>query len=352
MTQTPDHPDTAKRPDEPDLRPQGPVSGLVIRGGIGGTLMGLANLVPGISGGTMLLASGVYQPFVNSIAELSTLKFRLRSIVLLASVATAAFLAIVLLAGPVKDLVVERRWVMYSLFIGLTLGGVPLVWSMIREARTERGASALSPAIGACAGLIAMAAMAFTQSGSGGASTNFVMLMLAGLAGASAMILPGLSGGYLLLVLGQYVPILASIDRLKTALGDRDPSAMLAEWVVVVPVGLGVVVGIVGVSNLVKFMLKRFEGATLGVLMGLLLGSVLGLWPFQAGVEPEPGVTIKGREMTSELLEQLKPEDWPLEFFTPTGVQIALSLLLAAIGLITTLGIARLGEQLKRSEHG
>lgn len=310
--------------------------------------MGLANLVPGISGGTMLLASGVYEPFINAIAEVSTLKFRTRSLVLLGSIGIAAFLAIVLLAGPVKDLVVTQRWVMYSIFIGLTLGGVPLIWALIGEARRERGAKAGAPIAGAVIGLAAMVAMVLVKSGGTPGSTNFGLLLLAGVAGASAMILPGLSGGYLLLVLGQYVPILASIDRSYDALKAFDLGALFAEWVVIVPVGLGVVLGVVGVSNLVKFMLQRFEGLTLGVLMGLLLGSVLGLWPFQRGAAPEIGSLIKGELVTEESLKAIAQEDWPLEFFSPGAGQVVWAIVLVAVGLAITLGIARLGELLKR----
>jgi putative membrane protein len=342
-----EHEHDANATPQADLKPHGPLYGLVIRGGIGGTLMGLANLVPGISGGTMLLASGVYQPFVNAIAEASTLKFRPRSLVLLASVVAFAVLSIVLLAGPVKDVVVNQRWVAYSLFIGLTLGGVPLIWALIREARRDRQAKPPAALAGALIGIGAMAAMVFFKT-SGGASTNFGMLLLAGLAGASAMILPGLSGGYLLLVLGQYVPILASIDRAKDAVGARDITALLAEWVVILPVGLGVLLGVVGVSNLVKFMLQRFEALTLGLLLGLLLGSVLGLWPFQQGTPPEVGSLIKGEVVTEQSLNTIAQEDWPLEFFRPSGMQVAWSLVLIGVGLMLTLGIARLGDRLKR----
>ena len=104
-----------------------PAALLAVRSAIGGGLMGLANLVPGISGGTMLLAAGVYPAFIGAIAEVTTLRFRPRSLLLLASVATAAGLTILLLAGSVKSLVQDHRWIMYSLFIGLTLGGVPLL---------------------------------------------------------------------------------------------------------------------------------------------------------------------------------------------------------------------------------
>ena len=105
--------------------------GVVVRCGAGGVLMGLANLVPGISGGTMLLAAGIYPRFIRAVADVTTLKLRMSSLVVLGAVACAAGLAILLLAGTVRDLVVDHRWIMYSLFIGLTLGGVPLVWKSV-----------------------------------------------------------------------------------------------------------------------------------------------------------------------------------------------------------------------------
>ena len=86
-----------------------------VRGGVGGVLMGLANLVPGISGGTMLLAVGIYPQFIRSIAEVSTFRFRLRSVLLLISVVAGAALAIIALADVAKSLVENHRWIMYSL---------------------------------------------------------------------------------------------------------------------------------------------------------------------------------------------------------------------------------------------
>jgi len=320
----------------------GPIVLLAIRAGIGGVLMGLANLVPGISGGTMLLAAGVYTNFINAIAEITTFKFRLRSILVLVTIVVAAGLAILLLAGTIKELVVHHRWVMYSIFIGLTLGGVPIVWHMIgRQTNTMW--------IGATIGFIAMGALAcFQQQQMGadaGPSSGLFMLFLAGVAGASAMILPGVSGGYLLLVLGQYVPILSAIDTLKEALRAGDTGAAFEVTLhVCVPVGLGVVLGVVGVSNLLRMCLKRYEKATLGILLGLLLGAVVGLWPFQRGVAPKAGDVIKGRTVTAERLEDIDSEDFPVEFFSPTMGQAGGAIGLIVLGFAVTLGISRVGR--------
>jgi len=283
----------------------------VARGALGGILMGLANLVPGISGGTMLLATGVYTRFIEAVAEITTLKLRVRSVLLLVLVGGTALAAIALLAGPIKALVENHRWVMYSLFIGLTLGGIPLVWRRARPA---------TPTVwlGALAGFCAMALMAFART-TGGADGGWVLLVVAGIAGASAMILPGVSGAYLLLVLGQYEVILGAVDQCKHGkFGDALP--------VMVPVAVGVVVGIAGVSNLMRWALKHREKATLGALLGLLLGSVLGIWPFQEAVEAGQ----------------------PRVFFAPTLGQVAAALGLVALGFGATVLIGRLDREGRR----
>ena len=83
--------------------------------------MGLANLVPGISGGTMLLATGIYQLLVNAIADLARFRLRLQVIAVLGCVVVPAVLTIGLLSGVAGRFVLEHRWIAYSLFIGLTL---------------------------------------------------------------------------------------------------------------------------------------------------------------------------------------------------------------------------------------
>ncbi len=317
---------------------------LVLRGALGGTLMGLANLVPGISGGTMLLAAGVYPGFISAIAEVTTLRFRLRSLVLLATIVGAAALGILLLAGGVRSLVIEHRWIMYSLFIGLTLGGIPLIWRMARPATPSLWA-------GSAVAFALMCVMALGGGGAAGGAESAVLMFFSGLAAASAMILPGVSGGYLLLLLGQYENILGTVDQLKRGLlGDAVAGTGFALPLVMdamgmmIPLGLGIVAGVVGVSNLLKWLLTRSEKATLGALLGLLLGAVVGLWPYQQPTEPMPGDVVKGRTVTAANLSSIEPDDWPLRRFSPSGGEIAGALALIGTGLAATLGIGRLSR--------
>ncbi|MBT8485614.1 MAG: DUF368 domain-containing protein [Phycisphaerae bacterium] len=319
---------------------------LATRSLIGGALMGLANLVPGISGGTMLLAAGVYPNFIDGVAEVSTFRFRRSSLLTLACILGGALVAIATLAGVVGGLVVDHRWVMYSLFIGLTLGGVPLLWAMLRPLDS-------TVVVAATIAIAAMAALAIAGPvDDAGARSSTAMLFLAGLAGASAMVLPGISGGYLLLLLGQYVAILTAIDSLAHGVADRDTTLIGEAMGTVIPVGVGVVVGVVGISNLVKVLLQRCERPTLGVLLGLLLGAIIGLWPFQTGVAPEVGSTLKGDRVVlvdGELrLENtgrvIEAGDYPTQTFRPSAGQLGGAAGLVVLGFLLSAGIAHLGQ--------
>ncbi|MAY74224.1 MAG: hypothetical protein CMJ31_05740 [Phycisphaerae bacterium] len=313
----------------------------LVRAAVGGVLMGLANLVPGISGGTMLVASGVYTRFIDAISDLTRLRFRKDAIAVLAVVVAGAAVSIVLGAGVIKAGLESFRWGMYSLFIGLTLGGLPIMLGMTRPmTRAAWG--------GLVAGVVVMVGLVGLQSlnpDGGGDQANVVLFAIGGIAGASAMILPGVSGAYLLLLLGLYDPIITAIKDFVSAAKDADIAAATEQLGVLIPVGIGVVVGAVGVGNLLRFVLHRYEKATLGFLVGLLAAAPIGLYPFQAGVEPEVGDTIKGELVTEENLAEFleDPKDWAERPFTPSALQIGGSLGLILAGFVATAALAKLG---------
>jgi putative membrane protein len=216
---------------------------------------------------------------------------------------------------------------MYSLFVGLTLGGVPLLWRMVRPVDS-------TVVVASIIGILAMVGLVVAQGhGAGsdetGGGSATAMLLLAGAAGGAAMILPGLSGSYLLLVLGQYVVILGAISAAKDAASARDWAAAATAMKVIAPVGIGVVIGVVGVSNVVKLCLDRFPRATLGFLLGLLLGAVVGLWPFQA---PSPAVLEDAGEEVVEVRD-------------PTPLRLAGALGLVGLGFAASMAVSRLGGE-------
>jgi len=255
---------------------------------------------------------------------------------------------------------------MYSLFIGLTLGGIPVIRALVDAAVEVRGEGSGRGVVraGAVVGFLAMVLLAWAQirGGGGGSSEGWMILFVAGTAAAAAMILPGVSGGYLLLVLGAYVPILEGVDAFRAALSAGDGGAIVAVGAgVILPVGLGVGIGIAVVSRVLRWLFARYRLQTLGVLLGLLVGAVVGLWPFQTVRVPEPGMLIKGQAVEVvdegsgldapdaivvryvESGETVDLEDLPTDMVMPTLLEALLALLLVGAGYATTALVGRIG---------
>ena len=308
--------------------------------------MGLANLVPGISGGTMLVACGIYTLFIDAVSDATRFRFNRRMILTLGCVVVGAVIAIGGLASMIHWALVNHRWVMFSIFIGLTLGGIPILWAMAKPIKRDTWAGV---AIGALlmGGLVALQEL----GGAGSGLSGPFGLVLGGAAAASAMILPGVSGAFLLLLLGQYEPIIGAIKGSVNALKDGDISALMDQMGVVIPVGIGVLLGVAIVSNLLRWVLHHYERLTLGVLLGLIMAAPAGLYPFREGVMPQLGDTIKGELVTEENLVEMQAadsaKDWAQESFKPTTMQVVGAQLLIIGGFAVTIGIARLGREKK-----
>ncbi len=326
---------------------------------MGGFLMGFANLVPGISGGTMILAVGLYDQFIGAVSNVSRLRFSRSSLMFLAWIGLGAIVAVGSLSGVLVDLVVEHRWVMYSLFLGMTLGGAP---ELFKQAKPVKGS-----VVGAMvAGFAAMAAFAYFLTGTQ-LPPNPGVLILVGALAASSMILPGISGSYLLLIFGLY----------ETVIGSLRPEALREDFMgamwIIVPVGVGAVLGIALLSNVLRLFLDRKPQVAHGMLLGLLVGSILGLWPFQnpvheelarkevrkatvmllAGEETQAIQDKFGETFTEQRLQELStryadktPGDLKrmsnqLERFDPTFTQILKALGLFLLGILTTRMVGR-----------
>lgn len=265
----------------------------LLRSAVGGVLMGLANLVPGISGGTMILVMGLYEEFIRSLAEVSRLHWTKRNLLFLGVVGGAAMVAIATLAGTLSRAVTLHPSAMFSLFIGLTLGGAPLLIKMLK------GWSAVSMG-GFALGLGLMLLIAATkheppnkaaireaaERGQLVVQPAYARDLGAGALGMSAMILPGISGAYMFLVLNRYEAILAAVSLAKSYVLSAGQSGQATAFLrVLIPTAIGALFALGALSNLLKWMLRRHEKLTLGALLGFLLGSVVGIWPFDAASE-------------------------------------------------------------------
>lgn len=270
----------------------------VPRAVLGGVLMGLANLVPGISGGTMILAIGLYDRFIAAVADVSRLRIRRSSVVFLGAIAIGLAAAVLVGSGVAVRLVSEHRWAMYALFVGMTLGGAP---ELLKQARPFSGGVWVPMACG----FGVMAWFAF-QSGETALEPTLPILVAVGAAGAASMILPGISGSYVLLILGMYDTVIGSLSISEVRAAPVDSLRIIG------PVVVGAGLGIALLSNVLKSLLAKHPRPAHGALLGLLLGSVLGLYPFQASVHQElahrptrkaiEAVVLKGQSVEDALL--------------------------------------------------
>ncbi|MFP4579731.1 MAG: DUF368 domain-containing protein [Candidatus Sumerlaeia bacterium] len=246
----------------------------IMRLGITGIFMGLANLVPGVSGGTMILVLGLYEEFIGAFSDLTRLRITPRAIVVVGMLFGVSALTIFGLAGAIQFLMEAFLPGMLALFIGMTLGGAPMLF---KEMKPLSGVGVVFAILGI--GIMALVAFVLQPDTS---NPGFLLFFMGGIVGSATMILPGISGSYMLLVLGLYLPIIGGISAFKDALSARDFETLMDIGMgLILPVGAGLLVGLAVLSNLLRMLLKKYHRPTIGFLMGLLLGSVLGLYPFK-----------------------------------------------------------------------
>lgn len=240
---------------------------------IKGILMGMADLVPGVSGGTVALMVGIYTRLINAISavDLYGLKLLVKGqfrrlwkhvdgwflLSLFAGVLTAIFT----FASLISYLLEVHKVLLFSLFFGLVVGGVFVIIQHI-------SLSAKTLLIYLLLGFV----LGFSVANSSGLAVlgGQLGIILSGMIAASAMILPGLSGTLILILLGMY-------QRILTAVNDKD-------WLILMLFALGVVIGLMLFSRVLKWLLSHYYKSTLCFLAGLMTGSLIKIWPWQQGI--------------------------------------------------------------------
>ena len=237
-----------------------------------GCAMGAADLVPGVSGGTMAFVLGIYQDLLDGIRSFNLAALRLvlnlrlaeleRQIPLrfLLTLWLGILTAIFGLAGFLSSTLEDPlgRVHLFAFFFGLVLASIAAVGAQIRRAL----ATALTLVAGA---LIAFLVVNLVPADAEPATFN---LFLAGMVAVCAMILPGISGSFILLILGQY-------DHVLRAASERNFSTLLI-------VAAGSVVGIVVFSRLLSWLLRNRPQTTIAMLTGFMIGSLWKIWPWKA----------------------------------------------------------------------
>jgi len=236
-----------------------------------GFAVGSANVIPGVSGGTIALITGIFERLINAIKAFDTeavrllLKLRLRAfaehtdLAFLSSLFLGVFLAVVTLARLFEYLFAEHPVYIWSFFFGLILASIYYVGITVGR---WRAAEYLSLAAGLAAALV----IAFMKPA--GENASFFYLVLSGVAGICSMILPGLSGSFVLIIMGNYqLIVIEAVNNLRLD--------------ILFPVALGAAAGLALFARVLSWLLGRFHSQTLAVLTGFISGSLAILWPWK-----------------------------------------------------------------------
>ena len=238
-----------------------------------GMVIGIANVIPGVSGGTMMVSMGIYDRLILVLTHF--IKRMKEAVALLVPILVGMLLSIAIFAKILSEFLFPRVPLQTNLFfIGLILGGLPVIYGKVR------GNTIRLPQIIAFV-LFFVMVVGFALVGEGGGSSadisfsvgNVVKLFGVGIIAAATMVIPGVSGSMIMMILGYYNTIIDTINDFINALKAFDINAMLNTFVVLVPFGIGVLVGIVAVAKLIEFMLKKYPLITYWAIIGLIVAS-------------------------------------------------------------------------------
>ncbi len=292
--------------------------------------MGAADVVPGVSGGTIAFITGIYEELINTIKSIqpSLLKdLKNGGIKAIWYKINAPFL-IALLLGIGISIISLSRVILYLLqnhpipvwafFFGLILASAYLVAAEIEEWNLP---VILATFVGTS---IAYSITIISPSES---PTDLWFIFICGAIAICAMILPGISGSFILLLMGKYEYIFTSLKEFNLA--------------VIISFALGCIIGILSFSHILSWMFKKYKNVTIALLAGFMIGSLNKVWPWK---EVLLKVTVNGKEKILQEGNLL-----PAKYSEVTGMpnQLWLAIALFVFGVILSIGIERLGNNQK-----
>lgn len=239
---------------------------------IKGILIGIANAIPGVSGGTMMVSMGIYDEIIGCVTNIfSQLK---KSIITLLPYMIGMGVGIVGLSYGIKYLLTNFPLQTSMTFIGLILGGIPVLTEHIKGKKLGISNGIIFLLFfSLIIGLQLMGGVEGSQTAVQLSVIEVIKLFFIGIIAAATMVVPGVSGSMILMLMGYYYPIINTITSLIDNLRAGNIQQMLMEVGVLIPFGVGVVVGIFVIAKIIELLLKNFESHTYCAILGLVLAS-------------------------------------------------------------------------------
>jgi len=287
-----------------------------------GAAIGVACLIPGVSGGTIAVLLKIYQKIINSVNNIY--KHFGKAFMSLLPIVLGIIIAIVLLTNPIKWAFEKLPLPLICLFVGLIVGGMPELLPFVKRKLNVSGSVSFILACALIVGLCFVPSIGDVDISSVTLG-SFVFIFFMGILAASALVVPGISGSMMMLVFGFYYPLLSIVSNLM-----KFNSGFGYDVTILLIFVFGLIVGFLVISKLMGFLLKKYKYQTYMGIIGFIVGSLFALF------------------------YQFNPNSIsPLEIFTdvmPQGGQIALAIVMGVIGLVASFGIVYLSNKKVQKE--
>lgn len=321
----PDASSSNKKPEEKKIETDKPkqLVGVYIKG----MAMGAADIVPGVSGGTIALIAGIYERLINALGSIGPSLWRVfrqeggvKGLLAVWRQVDATFLLCLLLgiatsfatlAGIIKHLLDNQPLLIWSFFFGLVIATVVLLLSEIKHWNAARVALFITGIVTA----VTISSLPILTT-----APSLPYLFFAGAIAICAMILPGVSGSFILLLLGAYNAVLEAVNTMNLS--------------VIFTVMAGMATGLLLFTRALKWLLSHYYQGTLALLTGFIAGSLVKVWPWK--------VDALGT-LNSEAIHNVAPWQYP------TGAQWLVTLSLMLLGAVLVSALLWWGHQSKRT---
>ncbi len=290
-----------------------------------GLIMGGADVVPGVSGGTMAFILGIYEELIESIKKFTSgeaiamaVKFQVKKAFrtlpwpFLLVLGFGILSAIAALSSPIHWMLIHQPVLIWAFFFGLVTASIFAVFGRVRKWSVPVVFAAVA---GSAAGWVVVGLPLLRNP-----PDSPVYLAFCGAIAVCAMILPGISGSFILLLMGKYDYVLGTFNSLKAGVEPVRNLVTLGIFLV------GVVIGISTFVRLLSWLFRKYHDLTVAVLIGFMAGSLRKVWPWKSGVESDAG--------------NVMPAEFNMEFWSAVG--------LAAAGFVLVIVLETIAKKLEK----
>lgn len=249
---------------------------------IKGMLMGIANIIPGVSGGTMAVSLGVFDQMICAISNFfSDVK---KSLKILIPILLGMAIGIIGFTYVIEYLLKNQTLPTCLTFIGLILGGLPILINNFQTSMHKEGKGLSIVNIFLFIAFFALVILLSVSNASEEVLTTFsvdpitlVKMFLVGVVAAATMVIPGVSGSLILMILGYYYGILSTIREFIDALKAFNTSVLIEKTILLAPFGIGVLLGIFLISKLIEYLFNQHSVSTYCAILGLIIASPIAI---------------------------------------------------------------------------